>query len=196
MNLTDISPLCFWTTLLRWYKESLFHALSAKNSLFTVMLLYTHMCTCHVILYTYIYMFIWCLNEEELLSILDVNVEYSRWSSSSHTCTMRRRTSYLRRRRVWSLCVAARYVAIDCYQGNQYTLSSVCIVCKSDWMTHRACVLQMIMYKNGISQGVAFENVFDGFYYPAVSFYKNSTVPHFAHFLWVSLCCALVGCKI
>lgn len=35
---------------------------------------------------------------------------------------------------------------------------------------------QMIMYKNGVSQGVAFEDVFEGVYYPALSLYKNSKV--------------------
>ncbi|XP_052070290.1 set1/Ash2 histone methyltransferase complex subunit ASH2-like isoform X1 [Mytilus californianus] len=35
---------------------------------------------------------------------------------------------------------------------------------------------QMIMYKNGVSQGVAFEDVFDGIYYPALSLYKNCRV--------------------
>lgn len=35
---------------------------------------------------------------------------------------------------------------------------------------------QMIMYKNGVSQAVAFEDVFEGVYYPAVSLYKNCKV--------------------
>lgn len=34
----------------------------------------------------------------------------------------------------------------------------------------------MIMYKNGVSQGVAFEDVFDGMYYPALSLYRNCRV--------------------
>ncbi|XP_031557169.1 set1/Ash2 histone methyltransferase complex subunit ASH2-like [Actinia tenebrosa] len=31
-------------------------------------------------------------------------------------------------------------------------------------------------YKNGVCQGVAFEDIFDGEYYPAISIYKNATV--------------------
>lgn len=34
----------------------------------------------------------------------------------------------------------------------------------------------MIMYKNGSSQGIAYEDVFEGVYYPAVSLYKNTKV--------------------
>lgn len=37
-------------------------------------------------------------------------------------------------------------------------------------------ILQMIMYKNGSSQGIAYEDVFEGVYYPAVSLYKNAKV--------------------
>ena len=36
--------------------------------------------------------------------------------------------------------------------------------------------LQMMMYKNGESRGVAFEDVFEGIYYPAISLYKTATV--------------------
>ena len=36
--------------------------------------------------------------------------------------------------------------------------------------------LQMVMYKNGESRGVAFEDVFEGIYYPAISLYKTATV--------------------
>lgn len=32
------------------------------------------------------------------------------------------------------------------------------------------------MYKNGSSQGIAYEDVFEGVYYPAVSLYKNTKV--------------------
>ncbi|KAA8579202.1 hypothetical protein FQN60_000024 [Etheostoma spectabile] len=44
----------------------------------------------------------------------------------------------------------------------------------------------MIFYKNGVSQGVAFENLFEGMYFPAISLYKSCTVsvnfgPHFKH---------------
>lgn len=35
---------------------------------------------------------------------------------------------------------------------------------------------QISFYKNGKSQGVAFENIFEGTYYPAASLYKNATV--------------------
>lgn len=45
---------------------------------------------------------------------------------------------------------------------------------------------KMIFYKNGSSQGLAFENLFEGIYYPAISLYKGCTVsvnfgPHFKH---------------
>ena len=34
----------------------------------------------------------------------------------------------------------------------------------------------MIMYRNGRNQGVAFKDVFEGTYFPAISIYKNATV--------------------
>lgn len=34
----------------------------------------------------------------------------------------------------------------------------------------------MIFFKNGVSQGVAFENLFEGLYFPAISLYKSCTV--------------------
>ena len=37
-------------------------------------------------------------------------------------------------------------------------------------------LLQMIMFLNGRNQGVAFEDFYDGIYYPAISLYKNATV--------------------
>ena len=45
---------------------------------------------------------------------------------------------------------------------------------------------KMIMYRNGRNQGVAFENIYEGTYFPAVSIYKNATVttnfgPRFRH---------------
>ncbi|KAK2818610.1 hypothetical protein Q5P01_024171 [Channa striata] len=45
---------------------------------------------------------------------------------------------------------------------------------------------RMIFYKNGVSQGVAFENLFEGLYFPAISLYKSCTVsvnfgPNFKH---------------
>uniref|UniRef100_A0A4W6F1D2 Set1/Ash2 histone methyltransferase complex subunit ASH2 n=1 Tax=Lates calcarifer TaxID=8187 RepID=A0A4W6F1D2_LATCA len=44
----------------------------------------------------------------------------------------------------------------------------------------------MIFYKNGVSHGVAFENLFEGIYFPAISLYKSCTVsvnfgPHFKY---------------
>ncbi|XP_028655647.2 set1/Ash2 histone methyltransferase complex subunit ASH2 isoform X1 [Erpetoichthys calabaricus] len=35
---------------------------------------------------------------------------------------------------------------------------------------------KMIFYKNGVSQGVAFEDLFEGLYFPAISLYKSCTV--------------------
>ncbi|XP_077478615.1 set1/Ash2 histone methyltransferase complex subunit ASH2 isoform X2 [Stigmatopora argus] len=45
---------------------------------------------------------------------------------------------------------------------------------------------RMVFYKNGVSQGVAFENLFEGIYFPAISLYKSCTLsvnfgPHFKH---------------
>ncbi|KAF4082405.1 hypothetical protein AMELA_G00151170 [Ameiurus melas] len=45
---------------------------------------------------------------------------------------------------------------------------------------------RMIFYKNGVNQGMAFENLFEGMYFPAISLYKNCQVsvnfgPHFKH---------------
>jgi len=34
----------------------------------------------------------------------------------------------------------------------------------------------MFMYKNGVCQGLAFEDVYGGMYYPSVSLYKAATV--------------------
>ena len=34
----------------------------------------------------------------------------------------------------------------------------------------------MIFFKNGVSQGVAYENLFEGLYFPAISLYKSCTV--------------------
>jgi len=34
----------------------------------------------------------------------------------------------------------------------------------------------MLMYKNGECQGTAFEDIYGGIYYPAVSLYKTATV--------------------
>ncbi|XP_037548504.1 set1/Ash2 histone methyltransferase complex subunit ASH2-like [Nematolebias whitei] len=35
---------------------------------------------------------------------------------------------------------------------------------------------RMVFYKNGVNQGVAFENLFEGLYFPAISLYKSCTV--------------------
>jgi len=40
----------------------------------------------------------------------------------------------------------------------------------------------MIMYKNGECQGTAFEDIYVGTYYPAVSLYKTSTVSNKYYF--------------
>uniref|UniRef100_A0A8D3A7J1 Set1/Ash2 histone methyltransferase complex subunit ASH2 n=1 Tax=Scophthalmus maximus TaxID=52904 RepID=A0A8D3A7J1_SCOMX len=40
---------------------------------------------------------------------------------------------------------------------------------------------RMIFYKNGVSQGVAFENLFEGLYFPAISLYKGCTVGTLVH---------------
>ncbi|XP_033122323.1 set1/Ash2 histone methyltransferase complex subunit ASH2-like isoform X2 [Anneissia japonica] len=45
---------------------------------------------------------------------------------------------------------------------------------------------QIIFYKNGVSQGIAWEDVYEGTYYPAISTYKNAVVvanfgPHFKY---------------
>lgn len=34
----------------------------------------------------------------------------------------------------------------------------------------------MIFYKNGVSQGIAFTDIYEGTYYPAISLYKNASV--------------------
>lgn len=36
----------------------------------------------------------------------------------------------------------------------------------------------MIFFKNGVSQGVAYEDLFEGLYFPAISLYKSCTVSH------------------
>ncbi|TRY88154.1 hypothetical protein DNTS_029456 [Danionella cerebrum] len=45
---------------------------------------------------------------------------------------------------------------------------------------------RMVFYKNGVNQGLAYENLFEGMYYPAISLYKSCTVsvnfgPHFRY---------------
>ncbi|CAL8385234.1 set1/Ash2 histone methyltransferase complex subunit ASH2 isoform X2 [Gadus morhua] len=45
---------------------------------------------------------------------------------------------------------------------------------------------RMVFYKNGVSQGVAYENLFEGLYFPAISLYKSCQVsvnfgPNFKH---------------
>lgn len=36
--------------------------------------------------------------------------------------------------------------------------------------------LQIIFFKNGVSQGVAYDNLYEGMYFPAISLYKSCTV--------------------
>ena len=38
------------------------------------------------------------------------------------------------------------------------------------------CCVQIIVYKNGAKQGVAFSNIYEGTYYPAISLYKSASV--------------------
>lgn len=40
----------------------------------------------------------------------------------------------------------------------------------------------MIFFKNGVSQGVAYEDLFEGLYFPAISLYKSCTVSHIGFF--------------
>ena len=40
---------------------------------------------------------------------------------------------------------------------------------------------QIAFYKNGESQGVAFEDIFEGTYYPAISLHKSCTVSYFSY---------------
>ncbi|KAG8441202.1 hypothetical protein GDO86_006810 [Hymenochirus boettgeri] len=45
---------------------------------------------------------------------------------------------------------------------------------------------EIVFYKNGVNQGVAYNDIFEGVYYPAISLYKGCTVsvnfgPHFKH---------------
>ena len=37
------------------------------------------------------------------------------------------------------------------------------------------------MYKNGVKQGVAFSNIYEGTYYPAISLYKSASVSVTCH---------------
>lgn len=37
-------------------------------------------------------------------------------------------------------------------------------------------IFQIIFFKNGVSQGVAFKDIFEGVYFPAISLYKGCTV--------------------
>uniref|UniRef100_A0A6Q2XCY5 Set1/Ash2 histone methyltransferase complex subunit ASH2 n=1 Tax=Esox lucius TaxID=8010 RepID=A0A6Q2XCY5_ESOLU len=45
---------------------------------------------------------------------------------------------------------------------------------------------RMLFYKNGVNQGLAYENLYEGLYFPAISLYRGCTVsvnfgPHFKH---------------
>lgn len=42
-------------------------------------------------------------------------------------------------------------------------------------MAFKIC-LKIEFFKNGISQGVAYSDIYKGTYYPAISIYKNATV--------------------
>jgi len=59
------------------------------------------------------------------------------------------------------------YERLLCYHC--YGLSTVLLQCDEH-------VVQVVMYKNGECQGVAFEDLYGGTYYPAVSLYKTATV--------------------
>ena len=37
-------------------------------------------------------------------------------------------------------------------------------------------LFQIIFYKNGVNQGVAYKDIFEGVYFPAISLYKSCTV--------------------
>lgn len=45
----------------------------------------------------------------------------------------------------------------------------------------------MIFFKNGVSQGVAYEDLFEGLYFPAISLYKSCTVSHMGFFFFLLL---------
>lgn len=44
----------------------------------------------------------------------------------------------------------------------------------------------MIFFKNGVSQGVAYEDLFEGLYFPAISLYKSCTVSHMGFFFFLT----------
>lgn len=50
----------------------------------------------------------------------------------------------------------------------------------------------MIFYKNAMNQGLAYENLFEGMYFPAISLYKNCQVRYFLlYFVYIDglVCC-------
>lgn len=52
---------------------------------------------------------------------------------------------------------------------------SVCVLFLNSKI--KACFLfQIIFYKNGVNQGVAYKDIFEGVYFPAISLYKSCTV--------------------
>ena len=49
---------------------------------------------------------------------------------------------------------------------------------------------QILLFKNGKCQGVAFDDILGGTYYPAISLYKSATVRTESHdmYLYILLC--------
>ncbi|KAG9328786.1 hypothetical protein JZ751_004602 [Albula glossodonta] len=47
---------------------------------------------------------------------------------------------------------------------------------------------RIIFYKNGVSQGVAFEDLFEGMYFPAISLYRSCTCKHVTSVRWKAAC--------
>ena len=44
-----------------------------------------------------------------------------------------------------------------------------------------------MFFKNGVCQGVAYNDIYKGTYYPAVSIYKNASVNIFCKRLWLNV---------
>lgn len=96
-----------------------------------------------------------------------LNSGFRRSLSSRATCTSRRRTTWTKQRRRWKPRAPAGWEPL-LHAGPD-----------GPGFCSRLRLFQMIFYKNGVSQGVAFENLFEGIYYPAISLYKSCTVwPH------------------
>lgn len=45
-------------------------------------------------------------------------------------------------------------------------------------------LFQIIFYKNGVNQGVAYRDIFEGVYFPAISLYKSCTVCYPVFGVW------------